>query len=231
VPEYPIRRIIDSYRGLPRLYSRIRFSILRQNFLEEIGQYLPRRGRILDLGSGFGLFSLYFALCEPERELIGVERSRERVALARASAQTLSLANVRYDCCDVLDWKGDGPFDAVYLLDLVHHLPVAEVAGFLEAVCAQLRPGGTLILKEVADRPHAKRLFALLLDRLMVGREPIRYWPPAELSALLENLGFDVKRHRMNDIFPFPHILYVCRAHEPEPLGAVTPAWLREITE
>ncbi len=44
-----------------RLYSRVRFQIPRQIFLEEIGQYLPARGRLLEMGGGFGLFSLYFA--------------------------------------------------------------------------------------------------------------------------------------------------------------------------
>jgi hypothetical protein len=53
--------------------------------------------------------------------------------------------------------------------------------------------------------------FTLLLDRLMVGREPIRYWPADEFCALLERLGFEVVRHRMRDFLPYPHILYVAR--------------------
>jgi hypothetical protein len=37
-----------------------RFGILRQRFLSEIGQYLPPEGLVLDVGCGFGLFSLYY---------------------------------------------------------------------------------------------------------------------------------------------------------------------------
>ena len=38
----PIRAIVESYdRPLIRAYSRVRFTILRQIFLEEIEQYLP----------------------------------------------------------------------------------------------------------------------------------------------------------------------------------------------
>ncbi len=76
-------------------------------------------------------------------------------------------------------------------------------------IVAERDPDGILLVKDVADRPRYKMLFTLLLDRLMVGFEPIRYWPPHELTDLLTTLGFDVVRHRMTDFLPYPHILYV----------------------
>jgi hypothetical protein len=78
-----------------------------------------------------------------------------------------------------------------------------------------LRPGGILLIKDVADKPAYKRLFTLFLDRLMVMRDPIHYWPPRELADLLEKQGFDVTRHQMKDFLPFPHILYICRDRAP----------------
>lgn len=218
MPKAAIDRIIQSYDwGIIRLYSRIRFSILRQPFLEEIGQYLPRDGRVLDLGSGFGLFSLYFALTAPGRSLLGVELDARRVECARLCAKRLGLANARYECGDALGWMSSETFDAIYLLDLIHHLPAEDVPAFLEKVRSRLRPGGILLVKDVSDKPTYKRLFTLFLDRLMVNRDPIRYWPPHELSSLLEKLGFEVSRHQMKDFLPFPHILYICRDRSPTP--------------
>ena len=61
-----IRSVIAAYRDpIVRAYCWGRFWILRQRFLDEIGQYLPARGRVLDLGCGFGLFSLYYASVHP----------------------------------------------------------------------------------------------------------------------------------------------------------------------
>lgn len=208
----PIADIVASYRDpVIRAYSQIRFIILRQAFLEELDQWLPREGRVLDLGSGFGLFSLYFATTAPERRLVGVELSAKRVEEARRSAERLSLTNVEYHNADVLEWEPSGLFDAIYMLDVVHHLPQSQVRSFLARLIALLKPGGTLLIKDVSDRPRYKMLFTLALDRLMVGAEPIRYWPPAALAELLEGLGLDVKRHLMNDILPYPHVLYICR--------------------
>lgn len=208
----PIKRIVQSYDdALIQTYSRIRFMILRQPFLEEIDQWLPNEGRILDLGSGFGLFSLYFATTQPGRRILGVELNGRRVAEATRSAQRLGRTNVEYQNANVLEWEDYGSFDAIYMLDVVHHLPEASVAHFFERIEKLLKPGGMLVVKDVSDRPRLKMLFTLALDRLMVGREPIKYWSPPRLAQLLQGLGFDVKRHLMNDILPYPHVLYLCR--------------------
>lgn len=213
-----IRAIVASYDDLvTRLYSRVRFTILRQIFLEEIGQYLPRRGRVLDLGCGFGLFSLYFASLAPERQVTGVDLDARRIERARSSAARLGLDNVQYEVGDGLVWTAGegGPaerrFDAIYMLDIVHHLPRAEVPAFLARLKQRLEPGGVLVVKDIEDRPFWKVWFTLALDRLMVGREPIHYWSPRELAGELQRLGFDVVRHRMRDVLPYPHIVYVCR--------------------
>lgn len=207
-----IRRIISSY-GSPviRAYSRIRFMILRQPFLEEIGQYLPEGGEILDLGCGFGLFSLYFAMLAPRREITGIDIDTRRIGYARRSAAALGLTNASYEACDVLEWHAGRRFDAVYMLDLVHHLPAERVPGFLAAAAALLKPLGVLVVKDVAPTPRWKMWFTLLLDRLMVGGDPIHYWQPSELRAVLHGLGLDVKTHRMTDVLPYPHLVYVCR--------------------
>lgn len=208
----PINDIVASYSDpVIKAYSQVRFIILRQAFLEELDQWLPTQGRVLDLGSGFGLFSLYFATIRPERQLVGVELSEKRVAQARRSAERLGLRNVEYHTANVLTWEGAGKFDAIYMLDVVHHLPHAEVRSFLARIVELLQPGGTLLIKDVSDRPRYKMLITLALDRLMVGTEPIRYWSPPVLAELLEGLGLDVKRHVMNDILPYPHVLYICK--------------------
>jgi 2-polyprenyl-3-methyl-5-hydroxy-6-metoxy-1,4-benzoquinol methylase len=207
-----IRAIIDHQPSwIVRAYSRVRFSILHQEILDQIGQYFPAKARILDLGCGFGLFSLYYALTGPGRELVGVDRDASRIAMANTCARALGVSNVRYVAQDALGFRGKESFDAIYMLDLIHHLPREEVRPFLAELRSVLRPGGLLVLKDVSHRPHYKRLFTLALDRAMVGlREAIYYWPPDELVALLQSLDFDVKRHPIKDILPYPHMLYVC---------------------
>ncbi|HET7875456.1 MAG TPA: class I SAM-dependent methyltransferase [Methylomirabilota bacterium] len=193
-----------------RAYCWGRFWILRQRFLDEIGQYLPERGRVLDLGCGFGLFSLYFASVRPGLAIEGLDLNARRIAIARRAAARLGLGNVRYEVGDVRDFRGGAAYDAAYMLDIVHHIPEETVRPLLEQVAKTLPAGGRLVIKDVDREPAYKRWFTHALDKIMDPGAPVRYWGGGELGALLEEVGFRVYRHLMVDLLPYPHILYVC---------------------
>ena len=206
-----IRSIVAAYDDpIVRAYCRARFTILRQRFLDEIGQYLPPTGAVLDIGCGFGLFSLYYAASGPGRFMRGVDLNRRRIALARRAATRLRLDNVAYEEADARDFKGDSEVAAAYMLDIVHHVAPAAVPPLLRQLHRAVMPGGTLLVKDVDTRPAPKRWFTWALDKLMDPRAPVRYWPADELAGALETAGFTVRRHLMVDVLPYPHILYVC---------------------
>ena len=205
-----VHSVIRAYDDwIVRAYCWGRFGILRQRFLEEIGQYLPARGRVLDVGCGFGLFSLYYAITQPGLTLDGLDRNPRRIGMARAAATRLGLANVRYEVDDARHFRGGGPYDAAYMLDIVHHIPPDSVKPLLEQLAKALPAGGRLLLKDVDSRPAWKRWFTHALDLAMDPRTPVHYWPAEELSDLLEEVGFRVHRHLMVDFLPYPHILYI----------------------
>jgi SAM-dependent methyltransferase len=208
-----VRNIIRAYDDpLVRAYCSVRFGILRQRFLDEIGQYLPDAGPVLDIGCGFGLFSLYYAASGPRRVVRGLDRDGRRIALARRAAARLGLDNVAYTEGDARDFKGDTEAAGAYMLDIVHHIPPETVPPLLRQLRRCLTPGAPLLVKDVDTRPTAKRWFTWLLDKAMDPRAPVRYWSAEELSAALEASGFRVRRHLMIDLLPYPHVLYVAEA-------------------
>ncbi|MBI5627272.1 MAG: class I SAM-dependent methyltransferase, partial [Candidatus Rokubacteria bacterium] len=163
-----VSRVISAYDDrIVRGYCWGRFRVLRQRFLDEIGQYLPSRGRVLDIGCGFGLFSLYYASVAPGLELRGLDLNPGRIAMARRAAARLGLGNVLYEVQDARDYRSDGNYDAAYMLDIVHHVEEESVRPFLEQLAKSLRSGGRLIIKDVDTRPVYKRWFTHALDRLM----------------------------------------------------------------
>jgi 2-polyprenyl-3-methyl-5-hydroxy-6-metoxy-1,4-benzoquinol methylase len=208
-----VRKIIRAYDDpVVRAYCWVRFWILRQRFLDEIGQYLPATGAVLDIGCGFGLFSLYYAATAPGRTVRGLDINARRIGLARRAAARLGLDNVSYEQGDAQDFKSDGEVAAAYMLDIVHHVPAPAVPPLLARLRRSLPPGGLLLVKDVDTRPAAKRWFTWALDRAMAPRTPVRYWSADELTRALEHAGFGVRRHLMVDVLPYPHILYICEA-------------------
>ncbi len=207
-----IRRVIAAYDDpVIRAYSWGRFLILRQRFLDEIGQYLPPTGLVLDIGCGFGLFSLYYAQVLPGARFRGLDLDRRRIALATAAARRLGLANATYAVGDARTYRADDQYAAAYMLDIVHHIPPETVEPLLFELGTGLRPGGVLLVKDVDTQPAYKRWFTHALDLLMSPGGVIHYWPAAELAALLQRVGFRVHRHLMVDVLPYPHVLFICR--------------------
>ena len=205
-----VRNIIRAYDDpLVRAYCWVRFGILRQRFLDEIGQYLPESGPVLDIGCGFGLFSLYYAATAPARFVRGVDVNARRIAMARRAAARLTIDNVAYEEGDARHFKGDGEVAAAYMLDIVHHIPPDTVPPLLRGLHACLSPGGVLLVKDVDTRPAPKRWFTWTLDKLMAPTTPVRYWSAEELGGALRAAGFEVRRHAMLDYLPYPHILYI----------------------
>jgi SAM-dependent methyltransferase len=205
-----MRRIVGAYDDpIVRAYCTIRFMILRQRFLFEIGQYLPASGQLLDLGCGFGLFSLYFAMRHPAIHIRGFDLNERRVEAARRAAAVLGLVNVQFQVADAAVFRFTEPISAAYMLDLIHHIPATSVRPLLETIAANLTPGGRLLLKDIEPSSSFKLAFTWLLDKLMDYKAPVRYWAPQEVQPLLESLGFTVYQHRMIDYLPYPHILYI----------------------
>ena len=205
-----IRRIIGAYNDpIVRAYCWARFWILRQRFLDEIGQYLPESGPVLDIGCGFGLFSLYYAATAPARFVRGVDVNARRIALARRAAARLTIDNVAYEEGDARHFKGDGEVGGAYMLDIVHHIPPETVPPLLRRLHACLSPGGVLLVKDVDTRPALKRWFTWTLDKLMAPTTPVRYWSAEELGGALRAAGFETRRHAMLDCLPYPHVLHI----------------------
>ena len=207
-------RVIGAYpHPLIRTYCTLRFVIMNMQILEQIGQYIPRQGRVLDVGCGFGLFSLYYALQEATRRITSIDIDDKRIGMAHAAALSLGLRE--QTCFEVQSAEAlsveSGSYDAAYMLDLIHHVSRAGHAGLIQSIYDALCPGGILILKDVETRPWWKVLFTWALDMIMSPQHPPHYVEPDSMRRLLEETGFDVKIHPVHDVLPYPHILYVCR--------------------
>jgi 2-polyprenyl-3-methyl-5-hydroxy-6-metoxy-1,4-benzoquinol methylase len=206
----PLQRIVDAYDDpVVRIYCTIRFMILRLRFLDEIGQYLPPSGHVLDVGCGFGLFALHFAVQNPDLRIQGFDLSERRVQMARRAARKLNVHNVDFQVGNAAMFDYRTPISAAYMLDLIHHIPERSVKPLIDTIARNMEPGGRLLVKDIERTPSYKLGFTWALDKLMDYKAPVRYWAPEEIQPLIEAAGFVVHRHRMIDYLPYPHILYV----------------------
>lgn len=99
--------------------------------------------KLLDVGCAFGRDDIYLA-GELKARITGIDRSRLAIDIAKPSSQKFDV-NVRYVCKDFFDYSG-GPFDALLVSNIYHHLTPEERSAFRHKLLKWLKPGGLLFL-------------------------------------------------------------------------------------
>ena len=124
---------------------------------EQVEQLVPAEGDVLELGCGVGLVSVDLALAAPGRRVLAVDVDPSKTAVARRAAGRAGVGErVRVE--DVpLGWSPPAAaFDAVVVVDVLYLLGREAAFDLLDSLVAALRPGGVMVVKEMAAAPRWK---------------------------------------------------------------------------
>jgi 2-polyprenyl-3-methyl-5-hydroxy-6-metoxy-1,4-benzoquinol methylase len=213
-PSAAIRRSLARYRGQP---LGIRGFVLARHLLAPLAQVLdamPTSGRLLDVGCGHGLFANALALGSAEREVIGVDPSASKIAVARSSSAGIS--NVSY-IQGLIQQVEERDFDGISILDVLYLLPVEEKLAVLRACRERIAPNGVLIVKANDTRPSWKYRVARLQEEAMtglgltLGQGALYFMSREQNAGLLELAGFKPRFVNLNSWLPYPHVMFVSR--------------------
>jgi cyclopropane fatty-acyl-phospholipid synthase-like methyltransferase len=172
--------------------------------LDVAAEAVPQGARALDVGCGAGLFLQWLAHERGLASGTGVDLSPE--AIAAASGCVAPNVPLRFEWHGSEDPWPTGLFDAVTLVDVLHHVPREEQRAFI----GRLRQTGArlAIVKDVDPRPRWKRWMNALHDFLMT-RRGVYPRAMAEVRAWLEEDGFRVTRAERVDRLWYSHYLIV----------------------
>ena len=109
--------------------------------------------RILDAGCGTGVSTDYLCHLNPGADVLGVDISEGALAVARErcarSGAAQQVSSLRQEQRSLLDLQGEGSFDYINSVGVLHHLDQPEAG--LRALAARLAPQGLLHLFLYAD--------------------------------------------------------------------------------
>jgi 2-polyprenyl-3-methyl-5-hydroxy-6-metoxy-1,4-benzoquinol methylase len=206
-----LSKIVDAYDStVIRAYSKARFTIININILQMLGLCLRGKRRILDVGCGFGLFGCYFSAMYPEITYCGYDLNQQRINTARRAAAKLGLQNVSFHCSDARELKIDDEYDAVMMVDLLHHIDNDAKHNLLEICASHLADDGRLIIKDVTTHPFPKIAFTWALDVLMTRGFEMWYWNEKRFYQELSQHFNRVEMYPIVDWLPYPHVIYLC---------------------
>lgn len=183
---------------------------MSREMLDTIEQHLPAQGTVLDVGCGFGLFTLYLAMKRPDCHFVGMELSERRVQEAKRAAMFLQVRNVDFLCADLATSEILYQPDAAYCMDLLHHMTPQGGDRLLERLYAVLQPGSPIVVKDITTLPRPKLYYTFLLDLLVNPKDSFYYRNAEVWRTRLAQVGFQsLYVYPLNHYMPYSHFLLV----------------------
>lgn len=209
---YVVDETIDLYKlvGWKKYFSKIRF--WDAPFIK-VEKLIPKKGLVLDLGCGEGIFSNFLALKSKNRKIIGIELNKERISQA-----SKGLINTKFFRGDVTS-KEIPKADTILMFHLLHHLNnFKDQEKLLEKSVKKLKKNGKLIIVEVEPKWSVKYLMAYLTDHFLVPLlferkfySKVFFRKSIEWKKILIDLGLSVKLLPAEKGMPFSHIIILCQ--------------------
>ena len=108
---------------------------------------------VLDLGCGWGSFSLWLAARQPGSRILAVSNSKPQREFILARAAERGLANLRVATCDVNAFEPGERFDRVVSIEMFEHVRNHEL--LLARIASWLEPDGRLFVHHFCHRDFA----------------------------------------------------------------------------
>jgi cyclopropane-fatty-acyl-phospholipid synthase len=123
--------------------------------------------RILELGCGWGSFSLWAAEHFPASKVVGVSNSASQREFILGEARRRGLSNVEIVTCDMNRFQAPGTFDRVVSVEMFEHM--RNWPELFRRISGWLNPGGKLFIHVFASARFAY-LFETEADDDWMGR-------------------------------------------------------------
>jgi len=108
--------------------------------------------QVLELGCGWGAFSLYIAERFPRCRVTGVSNSNRQRAFIEAERDRRGLANLEIVTADMNDFQADRSYDRVVSLEMFEHMRNHRI--LYARVHDWLKPGGHFLMHIFVHREH-----------------------------------------------------------------------------
>lgn len=171
----------------------------------EIEKYIPKKGKIIDIGCGEGIMTFLLALTSPYRSVTGIDLSSERIEITKTKKIIKNINFIRTNAVSYSYPKING----VILSDFLHHLNKQDQEKLLQNVAESLSKNGVMVIKEVDDNAVLRKWLSRLWDFLLYPKDKINYRTVNEWRKILikNNLNVDIKHTSL--LSPFSTVLII----------------------
>ena len=141
-----------------------------------------------------------------------LENAADMAKLVEARTAAFGTA-VRFDVVTA-DWSPplQPTWDAIVLVDVLYLMGTGAGAALLATAAAAIRPGGRIVIKEIAMQPRWKYRLAVAQERAatsaaVTAGAAVDFLAPRQIVTVLEAAGMVVTTRSIDRGYPHPHLL------------------------
>jgi len=132
------------YKG-PVLEWYLRLKLRLEKNYQPFHDLLPSRGKLLDLGCGYGFMSYMLHFTGPEREITGIDYDEEKIEVANHCFS--KDGRIRFIASDASAYAFE-KYDGIIIADMLHYLQPAAQMALIEKCIGSLNDGGKIVIRE-----------------------------------------------------------------------------------
>ncbi|MES1214371.1 MAG: 1-acyl-sn-glycerol-3-phosphate acyltransferase [Bacteroidota bacterium] len=167
-PAYFKEQLIRNYlyKG-PVLEWYMRIKLRLENNYEQFNDLMPHKGKLLDIGCGYGFMSYMLHFTGKEREITGLDYDEEKI---KTAANCFSKnEKINFIHTDILDFSFER-YNGIIISDVLHYLQQNEQKIVIERCIGSLDRGGVLVIrdgdKDLEERHKGTKLTEFFSTRL-----------------------------------------------------------------
>lgn len=206
--------ILKIYRNnsmLTRLHVWVRFKTCPFLSIEE---FIPQKGMIIDYGCGHGVFSHILSIMSPERDVYGIDMSKEKIEEAKKSEEKNSRVSFSNDSnSDNLIKQAD----AIAIVDVLCYFSDADRKKAIKRFYEILKKDAVLVIKDI-DSSFSLKYFWLYVQEFLAVKicgitkaRLLNFFKAKNFVMFLEEVGFKVQIVDLSRHYLYPHVAFVCR--------------------
>lgn len=141
------RKVIENYllKGpILEWYVRVKWRMERKNF-DFYNRLIDTRKRIVDVGCGYGYFSVFLNYFDLKREIIGIDYDEDKIAVANNCIK--KSEGLRFETADIREWELPEA-DVYFFNDVMHYLRPEEQFNLLERTNQKLGDKGIIVIRD-----------------------------------------------------------------------------------
>lgn len=156
-------------------------------------ELLPLKGRILDIGCGYGFMSYMLHFLSPEREILGLDYDEDKIATAQHGY--LKGAQLNFECVDITKYQFDH-YDSFVISDVLHYLTPEQQEQVLAECIRKLNPGGIIVVRDGdldMEKKHERTKLTEFFSTKVVGfnktQNKLTFFSSARMREIVAKYG------------------------------------------